>query len=66
MKRLLRKIFKTKELDFYLINGTRYEIDERYSKFLNEDVEIISTALSQDFSKYGHTEHFVFIITYKK
>jgi hypothetical protein len=47
-----------------IFRDTISNIESKYADFLKADVFIISTALSKDFTKYGHTEAFVFIVTY--
>ena len=40
---------------------------ESYNEFLRDnDVEIVSTALSKDFEEHGNSEQFIFIVTFKR
>ena len=47
-----------------VIKGKIFDIEDQYKAFLEKDITIVSTSLSQDFERYGHTECFVLLITY--
>lgn len=50
-----------------LFKGRYYQIEESYNRFLRDnDVEIVSTALSKDFEEHGNSEQFIFIVTFKR
>lgn len=47
-----------------VIKGKIFDVEDQYTAFLQKDISVVSTALSKDFEKYGHTQCFVLIITY--
>jgi|GEM_PF-4030317 len=66
---LLKKYFLTEKplTGCFVIKGNMKEITDLYSEFLKEKPykEILSTALSKDYSSHYTIELFVFVITYQ-
>lgn len=48
------------------IHGSRYEVEDKYDELLREDIEVISTTITQDFSKFQNVEKFILVVTYKQ
>ena len=64
----IKRLFKQKTKTLTLVcffRGKSYQIEAEYEAFLKRDVEIVSTAITKDFTKYGKEESFVLIVTYK-
>lgn len=39
-------------------------VHKSYERFLEEGHSVVSTTMSKDYTEYGRTETFVFIVTY--
>lgn len=68
---LIKKIKKkfTKEIPkttSSVFRGKIVDVHNQYNALLKQDVEIISTSLSKDYTRYGYNETFVLIVTYQK
>lgn len=55
-KKTLVRIFK----------GTIGSIETQYNEFLSKNVKIISTTITKDYTSYGYTDTFVFVVTYNQ
>jgi hypothetical protein len=71
--KLLSRIFGSKKAESIektkvaFFRGKYHDIQDSYEQFitLNYRATVISTAITKDYEKYGYTETFVFIVTYK-
>jgi len=68
MKEFFKNIFKKVDKNNYssFITGSLTEIRSEYQRLLSNDINIISTSLSQGFSSYGNEKPYVLIVTYTK
>lgn len=48
-----------------IYRGKIYDVESRYNELLRRNVDIISTAITQDYTSYGYTDTFVLVVTYK-
>ena len=68
MKEFFKRIFKKSNKKNYssFMTGSLNEIRSEYQCLLSNDINIISTSLSQGFSSYGNEKPYVLLITYTK
>lgn len=48
-----------------IYRGKIHDVEHKYNELLRQNVEIVSTAITQDYTSYGWTETFVLVVTYK-